>query len=244
MRTTLRPGYMVALKTSTSGNVSYLKSGESEQQNADGSVSSTWETTRIVADPNEHKRAVQVRSRVRSLIRSACAKTAFCFICPLERRATLDANIEEARSLVKEFNNGAVHNRVEFNILIGEIAPTDVEAIRAINSEVRDLMQQMAVGIGGKDAEAIRDAADRAKQVAEMLQASVKEVVDETVAIARKAASGIAKAQRNGTDIAIDKDAIKAIKSSSRSFIDFAEDVEPAPAAPKAGRSQIDLESV
>ena len=71
---TLRPGFLISLKTSVRGNVQYTKVGGAETLTAGrGKAVAEWETTRVIADPDEFKKAGEARSKANSIIRSASA---------------------------------------------------------------------------------------------------------------------------------------------------------------------------
>ena len=60
--------------------------------------------------------------------------------------------------------------RVQVAVLTGRVASDDEEAFRAIGGEMRDLLDGMDAGIAKFDAKAIREAANRAKGLAAMLE--------------------------------------------------------------------------
>jgi len=164
--TTLRPGLLVSLKTSLRGNVSYAKTViEAEHKTDDGAEQARWETERRIQNPAEYERAKTVRSKAGSLIRSVCAHSAFGLLCPESKAEELSAAITSAHQLVDEFNRAAEPSRVGVYVITGRVAPDDVEAVKAINSEIRDLLAAMSEGVKNVDVKTIRDAADRAKQL-------------------------------------------------------------------------------
>jgi hypothetical protein len=69
----------------------------------------------------------------------------------------LDAAIIEARGIADEFNSRASLSRVRIYVMCGRIAPDDVEAVKAINSEVRELLSEMTEGVKKFDVKRIRD---------------------------------------------------------------------------------------
>ena len=71
--------------------------------------------------------------------------------------------------MVDDFNRTATLSRVSVYAMIGRVAADDVEAVKAINSEVSDLLGQMQEGLKNLDVKSIRDAATKAKQIGQML---------------------------------------------------------------------------
>ena len=103
--TTLRPGLLVGLKTSIRGNVIFVhRDIEPEHTTDDGKQSATWETEKTINDPTEYKLAVVVRSKVRSLVRSVCASSAFGLLCSEQNASDLENAIAEARRLAAELS--------------------------------------------------------------------------------------------------------------------------------------------
>src|SRR6516165_9924474 len=101
---TLRPGLLVSLKTSIRGNVKYDATVlEGEHFTADGAMEKRWETTKHIADPAEHERAVKARSKAAATVRGVCSHSAFGLLCPENRTAKLDEAIAEARRIADEF---------------------------------------------------------------------------------------------------------------------------------------------
>ena len=96
---TLRPGFLVSLKSSVTGNVQY----SSEEIVADhvaeetGARVAKWQTERVIADPEEHENAIKVRSKCRSLITSICTSSAFGLLCPEGAGEALSKAIAQAR---------------------------------------------------------------------------------------------------------------------------------------------------
>src|SRR5260221_1215097 len=163
---TLRPGLLVSLKTSIKGNVSYLKRDiEPAHLTEDGGNRAKWETERTIADINEYEAATKVRNSSFDLIRSACAVTAFGYLCPDNAVEKLNKLIGEARQATETFNAASRITKVHLYIMVGRVAPDDAEAVRAINSEVRDLLSTMEEGIRNLDVAAIRKAAVTAKNL-------------------------------------------------------------------------------
>ena len=233
---TLRPGLLVSVKTSIRGNVTYsTRDLDADHIESDGSRQARWETERRIADPLEHEVANKARSKARSLISGVCAYSAFGLLCPENRADDLDRAVADARRTCDEFNATARLTRLYVNVIAGRIAPDDVEAVRAINSEVRDLLAVMAEGVKTLDVRVIRDAANRTRSLGAMLSTDARARVQTAIDAARRAASDIVKAGEQAA-IEIDRRALEAITESRTAFLDLDEpDVVAAP--PIAGRA-------
>jgi hypothetical protein len=234
---TLRPGLLVNIKTSIKGNVSYLKTREGETTvYGDGSEVTDWETERTVKDAAEQKLATQVRSAARNLITRVCAASEFGLLCPEEKRENLNAAFSAARQLCADFNATSSVTSVKFNAIAGRIAPDDLEAVRAINSEVRDLIAEMQAGIDGLDSGRIQDAASRVKKIGNMLsteaQARIEDAVKDVRAMARKMTeAGIQAATE------VDAEVINKLAATRTAFLDLDDAVEVAAPADTSGRA-------
>jgi len=231
---TLRPGLLVSLKTSIAGNVNYRTlTLESDHLTETGARQARWETERTVTDPVEHEAAIRARSLARSKIQCVCANSAFGLLCPESKAAELEAAVAEARAIVDAFNQGAGLTRLSFNLIAGKIAPDDVEAIRAINSEMSDLMASMAEGLNNLDVAKVRDAANKARSVGAMLTDEAKERVQAAIDVARAAARKITKAGEEGA-VEIDRVAIRKVMESRTAFLDLDDATEVEAAQPVA----------
>src|SRR5215469_45426 len=123
---TIRPGTLVTLKTSISGNVRYFKTNvEAEHLLENGQTSEAeWNTRRITLDKAEHELAVKTRSRCRSLITGCCTVGNF-LICPVANRDNLEKAIAEAEALARDFNTNANVTRISVYPAMTEVAPDD-----------------------------------------------------------------------------------------------------------------------
>lgn len=216
---TLRPGLLVSLKTSTRGNVSYEKQ-DIEHKRKDRTDFTKWETGRTIADVKEFERAKKTLTAATLPIRKVCTWSAFGWLCPESDREELDAAIRESREIVAEFNASANITRLDVYVMVGKIAADDVEAVRAINSEVRNLMSNMETGLKNLDVKTVREAAMKAKQLGQMLSPQAQGRVQVAVDLARDAAKKIAKAG-DETAIEIDQRAIRKITEQRTSFLDL-----------------------
>lgn len=218
---TLRPGLLVSLKTSVTGNVTYTKKIiAGAHRDEAGKEVARWETERTITDPVEHEAAKKARSKARSLINGICAHSAFGLLCPEQDAEMLEKAVLDARAVADEFNATAKLSRVGIYVLTGRIAPDDVEAVKAINSEVRELLGEMAEGIKNLDVKAVRDAADRAKSLGMMLNAESADRVQVAVETARKAARKIVAAGEQAA-AEIDLRAVRQITDARTMFLDL-----------------------
>jgi len=126
-------------------------------------------------------------------------------------------------------------------VLTGRIAPDDVEAVRAINSEVRDLMESMADGIDKLDVERVRDAANKARGLSGMLTPDAQDRIAVAIATARSAARKIVAAGEQAA-VEIDRTAIRKIEEARTSFLDL--DTAPAETtAPELEQRGLDFDT-
>jgi len=219
--TTLRPGLLVSLKTTVSGNVSYRKQTiEGDHLDAEGVQRARWETERAIADPTEHERAIKARSKARTIIMAVCTTSSFGLLCPEANADKLEAALTEARRITDEFNETANLSRVSVYAITGRIAPDDVEAVRAINSEVRELMERMADGLKRLDVQTVRDAANKARGLGQMLSPDAASRIKVAIDTARSAARKIVKAGETAAQ-EIDQAALQKIASARTAFLDL-----------------------
>jgi hypothetical protein len=217
----MRPGILVALNTSVRGGVHYTR----RDLENDGSVA-RWETTRQMEDPEEHKRAQEVRSLASSAIWRLCIHTTFGLLCPLEREEELDLAAAAARSAVDLWNAQASHTWVTVNVVKGRIADNDEEALRALLAEATDLVERMDQGLARADVSAIRAAASKARSLIEIMDEESGERISEAVEAARKAAREIVK--RVGVEGQSAEEAVASINREAFdkarfAFLDIAE---------------------
>lgn len=240
---TLRPGLLVSLSTSLRGNVSYQTTTlEAEHPTEGGEAQARWETERTIADPAEHAEAIQVRSKIRTVIQRQCSRSAFGLLCPEGNADGLAEAIAHARNLAEDFNARAALTRITVNVLSGRIAADDVEAVKAISNELRDLMEEMQTGLASLDVKSVRDAASKAKDVGAMLTPEARGRLDVAIQAARSSARKLAKAGETAA-VEVDRAAIAQIDMARTSFLDL--DMElaaPVPAPAMEGRD-IDLEA-
>jgi ElaB/YqjD/DUF883 family membrane-anchored ribosome-binding protein len=236
---TLRPGLLVSLKSSVSGNMTYRRRDLESKRNKDGSVQTKWETERVVTDQAEHDAAFIARSTARSTIARICANSAFGLLCPESDADALETAIADARKIADEFNATAKLSRVSLYVITGRIAPDDVEAVRAINSEIRDLLADMETGLKNLDVKAVREAASKAKNIGAMLTPDAQSRIQLAIDAARGAARQMVKA---GDQVAfeIDKRTIRTITEQRTAFLDL--DPVKEIATPKSDARAVDFD--
>lgn len=232
----IKPGLLVALSTSIKGGVSYTRVDGQHEVDQYGRDVSRWDTTKVVEDPAELKRAEAARSAARALIARECCATGFgALLCPESAESALDAAIAAARQTCNEFNETAQTCRVSVRVLKGRIARTDEEAARSIAAEVEGILSDMQDGIRRVDSAAIRDAAKRATEMGAMLEEGTADRVAAAVEAARRAARSIVKKVEKGgleaSEIARELRTANAVVDSAR-FAFVGSVVEPPEAGP------------
>ncbi len=226
----LKPGSLVSLKTKIEGGVRYtrtdLAADTTEGGSGDGAAVERWETVKVTEDPEEHARAVKVRGKASNTIARICSKSAFGLLCATSKEAALAEAIVEARAMVDAYNATATCTRLSIFVLQGRIAENEGEAARAIASELRDILGTMQEGIAAADVEAVRKAANKAKQLGGMLDANAGTIVTKAIDEARAVAKEIVKRSKDKGDAVaayIDQVNLKAISEARFAFLDMEE---------------------
>lgn len=202
---TIRPGHLVTLSTKIIGGRTYEREDLSDERTESGAEVEEWRTVKVTTDPEEYERAVQVRSRVRSLFKSAAVQTPFGLICPTEDIAALDAAQEQAAVLVREFNDTASTCEVHFTTLRGEIAESTREAIRAIREETAELLRSLDDASRAGEVRTIREIATRATQMGKLLaeESAGRDSLTQAVNAARRVARDIVRrVEKSGEEMA------------------------------------------
>jgi hypothetical protein len=189
--TTIKPGMLVSLKTTVSGNVHYRRHTiEAERVTADGALHGKWETEKHVMDAAEHDRAKKARADARNAISAACSHSSFGLLCAQENATKLQEAITKAQSIVSEFNATAKLSRISVYVITGKIAADDVQAVQAINSEILELLMEMDEGLEKGDVKIARDACNKARDISDMLTevpaATLRAAIDMTREAARR----------------------------------------------------------
>lgn len=236
---TLRPGLLVSLSTSVRGNVKYVSKDLENKTLKGGALKAKWETERTINDPAEYERAIQCRSKVRSYITGVCSNSAFGLLCPESAAEDLEKAIADARRAASDFNKSAKLTKIGVFVITGRIAQDDMEAVRAINSELSELLTDMESGIEGGDAKQIRESAGKAKEIAEMLNKEARIQAELAIEAGRRAATAIAKSVRKKGAVEVDRKALREIKEAKIVFLDLEEVADVA--APKSKGRQLEL---
>ena len=238
---TLRPGFLVSLKTMLRGNVSYRTTDLGATNTIQGGTQARWETERTIADVNEHERGVKARSKARSIVTGVCAQSAFGLLCPEANSDNLQKAIAEADAVAREFNATATVTRLAFFVLVGRVASDDLSAMRAINSEVRDLLSDMESGVKNLDAAQIRDAANKANSIGKMLTPEAAERLQTSIDAVRKQARAITKAGETAA-VEVDQTVFATLAQSRTAFLEL-ETVAADVVAPEAEGRGVDFDT-
>lgn len=221
---TLRPGLLVALKTSVRGNVKYATQDiESDHLTADGQRKAVWQTQRVVTNPAEFELATKVRGLARTAITAVCAASNFGLLCAEADADKLAAAVFDARQVVASFNATATVTHIDIYLIAARVASDDKEAVRAINSEVRDLLTAMEEGIRNLDVEAVRNAANKARGMGKILSPFASDQVQRAIDAARGIARKIAKAGE-GVTVEIDRAVMNSLRTARTAFLDLEDD--------------------
>lgn len=239
INSTLRPGLLVSFKSNLTGNISYQKRViEPEHVTETGVEQARWETVRTIVDRAEHDLGRKMQMDARMSVVKVCAYTAFGLLCPEADAEKLKEAVKEAREIADRFNAQAQISRMSVYVIVGRVAPDDVEAVRAVNSEIRGLIKTMEDGIANLDVKAIRDAANSARQMGAMLTPEAAEKVKEAITEARKVARKIVKAGEQAAQ-EVDRTVVAKLEQCRTAFLDL-EDGDTV-AAPEAEARAVDL---
>jgi ElaB/YqjD/DUF883 family membrane-anchored ribosome-binding protein len=220
LNTTIRPGLLVAIKTSIKGNVSYTKTAASVRTNEDGSEVAEWDTERHIKNAAEQKLASKARSEARSKIASVCSVTDFGYLCPITFKPELDKAIVEAKAICDKFNESSEVTEIRFAAVTGTIAQDDYQAVRAIRREVTELLTDMEEGLKNLDVSTAREAASRAKQLGQMLTPDAQVRVEIAIKAVRENARKLAaKADANVADV--DRRVLVTLAEARTAFLDI-----------------------
>ena len=235
---TLVPCYLVSIKSTKRGNVNYQKTTlESDHLDENNATVARWEQKRTIRDKDEDERAKVARGAAVVRIKRVCSPTQFGYLCPLDQFEALQAGIAEADQIVRDFNRSAAITRIGVFSIIGKVAENDAQAIRAINSEMRDLIDEMRDGVDNLDTDKIRAAAKKAKAIGQMLSPEARDATKNAIEAARKIASAIVAKAGEQAAIKIDQKLVAELSKSRTVFLDLdAEQVEVA-APVNTGRS-------
>lgn len=240
----IRPGLLVALRSTLTGGVSYQKRTLDPEHMEGASAVARWETTRQIEDAAEHAAAVVARGAARAVITRICCASSFGLLCPQSREAELSAAVDEARAIADRHNAAARCTRVAVFVLTGRVADNDAEAARAIGAEVRELLGAMESAVRAVNPEAIREAASKARALAGMLTDDTQRKVTAAIAEVRAVARDMVKrAGESGELAAVVAQDIRldALASARFAVLDLTADDEPEPEAAPLPSLAVDL---
>jgi hypothetical protein len=243
---TIKPSFMVSLSVTTTGGVRYDRTDltpDRPAETANGAEVRRWETVAITEDPAEHERATKIRTKCRTTISRLCAGSRHGLMCPLDQETSLRAAIDESIAIAAEHNRTAARTRVNVYAIVSRVAADDAQAVRAINAEVRGLLEEMETGIKAANVKQIRDAANAARDLGAVLDPAVSDKVSAAVDEARAAARMIVKRIGDASDkaaIAVADLKIEAL-TSARSMLDLDDSapIESLPVVTSAAEVEI-----
>lgn len=237
---TVKPGLLVSLKTTIKGGVNYARIDiEAAHRNDEGAEVAEWQTRKEVPNPEEYAAAVTARGKARSLIVGACCLSSFGYLCPEEKAQDLAEALQKAQQIARDFNAQSALCKIGVYALVGRIAASDAEAQRAINAEIKELIETMQSGVADADAKRIREAANKARQLESMLSADAAISVSEAIKEARTAARAIVKRIEKSGETAsevIKEISLEKMKAARFAFLDL-EDGEEVEQTQIAARS-------
>lgn len=190
---TIKPGYLVSVKTTLRGGVKYEREDIRNEHKKDGSKEEEWRTVKTVTNEEEFKAAEKQRAKIAALVSSRCKLTPFGLICQEEDIEELYMAKELAELMVDEWNTSAKHTIMTLNVLPVCISTDDERVARDIAKQMRDLAKQMKDAVRAGDVEAIREAAKTAATMKEMFGEEEKARVSLAIKAARDAAKIITK---------------------------------------------------
>lgn len=237
--TTIRPGFLVVVKTSVRGNVSYRKTAADVRKLDDGGEIAEWDTERTIKDAAEQEAASKACSKARSLISSVCSFTDFGYLCPVSARPELDKAIAEAEAICQKFNATSKVTKIRLTAVTGTLAQNDYQAVRALRREITELLTDMKDGLESLDVSTVREAATRAKQLGQMLTADAQVRLELAIKAVRENAKKIVEAGDTGA-AAIDRRTIEALTETRTAFLDLDEPTEQVSQPAAEGRA-VDL---
>lgn len=226
MKTALiKNGIFVLLKTSIRGGIDYQRVDlESDHIAENGERVARWETRRAILAPQEYEAAVKARAEIRNAITRVCAATSFGLWAETAKESELDAAIDAAIAIQSAHNGASSMTRLDVFCIKARVASDDVEAARAIASDMRDLLDDMREGIANADPAKIREAANKARELGAMLSDDVAGKVSIAIEQARKAARDIVRrVEKAGEDAAvvITQIAVDKVEAARFAFLDL-----------------------
>lgn len=219
----IRPGFLVSLKTTLIGNISYHKVVlEREHIDADGAEKAKWQTERVIGDRREHDAGRKAQADARAKITSVCTNTAFGLLCPEDQADVLQNAIREAKEVAAQFNRTARLSRVNVYAIVGKIAPDRFDVVEAMASEALTLLDQMTAGIRNREPAEIRTAANELRKLGDMFSENGRAQLKTAIDAGRGAARKIGKTP--GVPASdLEREALNVISGIRRGFARLAE---------------------
>jgi hypothetical protein len=239
---------LVSLSTTIKGGVSYRKRTTEAEQVIGNTAVASWETTRTVADVEDHAKAVVARGKARNAITRVCSATSFGLMCPQSDEGALTQGIALARAFAADHNSVATSTRVDVYVIVGRVAATDQEAIASIGFETRNILEAMERAVRAADPQAIREAADKARELSGILTPDASEKVSAAIAEVRKIARDVVRRVGKAGETAasvVDGLKLEALQSARFAVLDLlgeSESIDIEPIA-EAGRA-VDFEPI
>lgn len=192
---TLRPGLLVAFSVrGHDRGLSYVKDDVQPTDAApDGGTVATWQTTRTIADADEHDRMVKIQGKISGMVRKHLVTTEFGSFVSEATLPFLMSAIGAARTLCDEHNAGAFYTTVNVYFRTALLASDDMQAARDISAETLRVFARLNGAIDRLEPDAIREEIKSLQAFAGMLGADESAKVGAAVDAARSAANKIAK---------------------------------------------------
>jgi len=193
----LNPCILVTEKLCVERGVTYDKRDVEVQAHNDGSEDATWETQRHFKNKEETKKADQVYSNARYMIRSKCLYTEVGYVCPAKDRKQLLDAIDQARALVDDFNARAKFCSITFRVLLTNINPSNKDGVEALRETIKRNTEALKEAIKEFDVKRTRNMLVATRPVMDILMdGAAKTALEKVREEAREMASQIAEIVR------------------------------------------------
>ena len=160
-------------------------------------------TVQVKDDPEEYARAEKVREQIRKMLADvASTQTPIGLMAPHGKQVEMDQAIADARASAEAYNKTAKRTFV-YPWIVQMSLRADDATLKQVASEVRGLLAEMDEGVKKRDADAIREAARKAKLYAEMMDEEHGKKVLAAIEEMRASAREVAKAVKERGDAAI-----------------------------------------
>ena len=208
MRTlTLPPSFLLGGAVSVEASVSYQcldRADTTAPLEAGDRVDTTVKTTRKdITGAAEYEQVKLVVNDIRRVVRGVTRSTPIGVLCLKRDEAALDEALAVVRALATEHNRTAKFHFVRVTYVKALVVADDDRAARELAFEMRTTLNELAAGIAALDPAAIREAANKAKMLAPVLEDVQRDLVKGAVDEARATASAIVKAAEKGETFAV-----------------------------------------